>query len=401
MAKNGKMVTGNPELIRKMNRSLIIKTIMENESISRSQLEVRTSLALPTIMRIVSDLIDEGLVAEVGKGDSSGGRRPVMLRMNTDGMYFIGAGVQRLFHVVLADISGNIIARHNCEMKFDTSSEIFLNQVTEGIDSVVAQSGIDAKKIRFAGIGIPATEFKYDYKGGLFLFDVWVDSAPEDWKGSGKMPCPVLFENNATLGALGELSFGLAKNSNNCIYIAADHGVGSGIVIDGKLFTGTDGVAGEFGHTVVKADGLSCYCGNKGCLEMYCSTSAIINRLLKDKNADPALKAQLAENPDFLLLKSAAYNGDNTAFKYIKESARILGIGIAGLINMFNPDMVIVGGELPESCPGYMDIVAQSAKSGIFRKSASEVDILESGLKSDAIVRGAVALAMAQVFDHI
>ena len=401
MAKHKKVITGNPDLIRKMNRSLIIKTIMEKESISRSELEVQTSLALPTIMRIVSGLIDEGLVTEVGKGDSSGGRRPVILEMKPDGMYFIGVGMQRVLHVVLADISGNIIARYSNDMKFHVSIDVIFNQILEGMDSVVAQSGIDASKIKFAGIGIPGTEFKYEYDVEGFPFDVWVDSAPKGWQNSEKFPCPIAFENNATLGALGELLFGAAKHRGNFLYVIADYGVGSGIVVDGKLYTGTNGVAGEFGHTIVEVGGLPCYCGNKGCLEMYCSSSAIINRMLKDKRADPALAKKLKQTPNFSLLKSAAYGGDKTALKYIKESARVLGLGMANLINMFNPDMVIVGGELPESCPGYMDIVAQSTRTGIFRKKAAEVEILGSELKNDAIVRGAVALAMAQVFDHI
>jgi len=401
MTKNGKIVTGNPEFIRKMNRSLIIKAIMEKESISRSELEVQTSLALPTIMRIVSTLLDEGLVIEIGKGNSSGGRKPVMLKMKSDGMYFIGISVQRMLYVVLADISGNIIARYSCETKYNISTETILNQILEGIDSVVAQSKIDVSKIRFAGIGIPGTKFKHEYNSSGFPFDVWADSEPVDWQQSGKFPCPIIFKNTAKLGALGELSFGAAKGGVNSVYVFADYGVGSGIIIDGRLFTGTDGVAGEFGHTIVELDGLPCYCGNRGCLEMYCSTSAIINRFLNDKCASPILKQRLIDNPDFSLLRSAAYDGDHDALKYIKESARVLGTGVAGLINLFNPDTVIIGGELPESCPGYMDIVIQSARAGIFRKNATGAGILAGMLKSDAIVRGAVALAMAQVFEHI
>ena len=401
MEINGKVVTGNPDLIRKMNRSLIIKTIMEKESISRSELEVQTSLALPTIMRIVSALIEEGLVEEVGKGDSSGGRRPVMLKMKSDSMYFIGVGLQRVLYVILADVSGNIIARYNKEMKYHGSIDLIIKQILEGINNVLAQSKIDISRLMFAGLGIPGTEVKQGYDKGINPYDTWVDTDPENWKETREFPCPIVFDNNATLGALGELSFGAARNCRNSIYLHADHGVGSGVVIDGNLYKGSHNVAGEFGHTIIDIDGQPCYCGNKGCLEMYCSTNAIINMLIKDKHADLALVKKLTKNPDFSLVRKAAYHGDKIALKYIEESARVLGMGIASLVNMFNPDKIIVGGELPESCPGYIDIVAESVKKGVFRNRAAEVEILTSELKSDAVVRGAVALAMAQVFDHI
>ena len=401
MSKKGRMVTGNQDLIRRMNRSLIIKAIMEKESISRSELEVLTHLALPTIMRIVASLIEEGLVEEVGKGDSSGGRKPIMLKMKSDGMYFIGVGIQRVIHVVLADISGNILARYSSELKYQVSIDVILGQILKGIDKVIKQSKIDISKLMYAGIGTPATEHKHGSKIGVYPVDDWGYTSEEEWQKNDKFPCPVVFENNATLTALGEFVFGVAKNCDNFLHVTADYGVGAGVVIGGKLYTGTDGVAGEFGHTIVDVDGLPCYCGNKGCLEMYCSTSAIINLYIKDKMADPALKQKLIDSTDFILLKDAAYGGDKVAYKYITESARILGMGISGLVNMFNPEMIIIGGELPETFPEYVEMVGKSARSGIFRNKATNLNIIESELKSDAMVRGAVALAMAQVFDHI
>ncbi|MCL2035448.1 MAG: ROK family protein [Oscillospiraceae bacterium] len=402
MPHNRKMVTGNSVFIRKMNRSLILKTIIENKSISRSGLEAQTSLALPTIMRIVSILIEEGLVVEVGKGDSSGGRKPTMLEMKSDCMYFIGVSVQRVTHVILTDVSGNIISGYHCDTTYDAKLESLLKQILEGIDIVISQSKVDPSKIKYAGIGIPGTKFKHEITSIDFPFyNAWADFDPLEWKESGKFPCPVEFENVAKLGALGEFLFGAAKNCSNFIYIFADCGIGAGIVADGKLFTGVNGVAGEFGHTVVELNGRICYCGNKGCLEMYCSSSSLINRFILDEQGDPVLKRKLRDTPDFSIFTSSAYSGDQAALKYIEESANVLGLGAAGLINMFNPPLVIIGGELPQKCPGYTEIVARSAKTAIFRECANKLSIISGSLNDKATVRGAAALAMAQVFDHV
>jgi len=373
---------------------------MEKKSISRSELEVQTSLALPTVMRIVSILIDEGLVIEVGKGDSSGGRKPVMLKINSDSMFFIGVSVQRVMHVVLADMSGNIVSSYGCNTVSNINPDLILAQILEGIETVVLQSGIMPSRIKCAGIGIPGTKFSHIKDSG-FPFDVWADFDISIWQKSDKFPYNTEFQNVARLGALGEWMFGAALNCRNFIYIFADYGVGAGVVIDGKLFTGSCGVACEFGHTTVGLDGRECYCGNRGCLEMYCSTSAIIRRYLVDDSGHAELKSKLLESPNFSIFADAAYGGDRIALGYIEESARILGIGLAGLINLFNPSLVIIGGELAENCAGYTKIVTDVAKQKVFRNDASVLKIIPSSLKDEASVRGAVALAMAQVFDHV
>ena len=134
---------------------------------------------------------------------------------------------------------------------------------------------------------------------------------------------------------------------------------------------------------------------------MYCSSSSLINRFILDEQGDPVLKRKLRDTPDFSIFTSSAYSGDQAALKYIEESANVLGLGAAGLINMFNPPLVIIGGELPQKCPGYTEIVARSAKTAIFRECANKLSIISGSLNDKATVRGAAALAMAQVFDHV
>jgi len=401
MSKNVKAIRGNPEYIRKINRSLIIKTIMENGVISRSELAVRTSLALPTIMRIVSILVEEGLVVEVGKGDSSGGRKPTMLRMNAMSMYFVGVTIQSTMQVVLADISGNVVSSSVCDLDPKYKPDSVLNLIVGEVETLASQRGIPLAKIKYAGIGMPGTGFKHSGGQSNFPFAVWKDFDYGQWQNTGRLPFPVELENVAKLGALGELMFGNAKNHRNFIYVFAGHGIGAGVVIDGNFFKGADGVAGEFGHTIVKLGDRPCYCGNIGCIETYCSTNAVIAQYIDSVHADNALKGMLAVSPNFSLLASAAYSGDMFALKCIEDSARMLGIGVGGLINLFNPSLIVIGGELVESCAGYTSLVAEAARANIFRNSATKLEIIPGKLNDQASVMGAIALAMSKVFDHV
>ena len=400
MAKR-KMITGNSELMRNLNRTLIIKTIMERGKISRSEIENFTSLTMPTVMRIVESLMEEGLVIEVGKGSSSGGRRPTMLQMNPSSMYFIGVSVRRVLIVVLTDVSGNIISRYECHTKYDDTTETVLEQILHGFDHVIRSSGVNPSKLVAASIGLPGTKFKHKSLKSEYPFDNWANFDKKSWVDSAKFPCPVEIENIARLGALGELVFGIGQKERNFIYIFVDYGVGSGSVVNGKLFTGNNGVAGELGHMVINDGGYPCYCGNKGCLEMYCSTFAIINNILSDQKADPKLVQKLRLNKDFNYVIKAAHQGDELATRLIKDSARMLGIGISNIINLLNPAMIILGGELPDNYPEYMKISTPFISDGIFRNLANDVLITPSKLGNNSQVMGAVALAMAKVFDHM
>lgn len=398
-----RLLTGNSGLMRSINRNLIIETIMQRGCISRSEMEVSLGLALPTIIRIVDDLILEGLVIEIGKGDSSGGRKPVLLQINPDAMYFIGVSIQRKLKVVLADAVGTILDRYEVVGNYDNIAEDILEQILEGIHYIIRHSGVNEQKIACIGIGTPGTLFNYGDRIGNCPFKNWAEFDTNIWRESGRFKMPVEFENVAKLGALGELRFGYGKSEKNFIYVFTDYGIGAGIVSEGKLFTGTNGVAGEFGHTIVRQGGEKCYCGNSGCLEMYSATPAIVSKLKKlSANEKTLLSTYIAQGDlDFSRIIMAIENGDELAIKVIVQAGEMLGIGIGNLVNIINPSMIVIGGELAESCPLYVDSARNTAKQGIFSKRADNIPMNVSQLGNDSVLLGAIALAMNKAYKQV
>ncbi len=388
--KKRALITGNSGLMRSINRNLIIQALLRSEEMSRSELAARVGLALPTIMRIIDTLIEEGLVVEVGKGDSTGGRKPIMLRMNPDAIYFIGVSVQRILRVVLTDLCGHVRCRSEVLTRSENDAETILGQILGGIDHVIANSGVDPSRIATIGVGLPGTLFRHGEELAKYPFKIWAEMDLRQW--APRFPYPVTFENIAKVGALGELMFGHGRDYGDFVYVFADYGIGSGIVQNGKLYKGHNAVAGDIGHCCIERDGEICYCGNRGCLEMYCATPAILRGLRQRMPPDRAPQ-------DFSDVIAAYRAGEPWAVEAIAASSETLGQGLGNLVNVLNPNTVVIGGELADDCPGYVDQAATHARTRIFSKAAAHTPILHSALGQEGILLGAIALAMNQVFE--
>ena len=388
-------MTGNAELMRKINVTLITDAIMEARCISRSELAKRLGLALPTVMRIVDGLIAEGSVVEVGQGNSSGGRKPTMLEMNEDHVYYIGACIQRKLKVVLANAVGVIIARFECLFHYQNLDANIQDQVLMGIEAVVEQAGVPRGKICCIGIGTPGSNFKHTDMVEQYPFGKWADFEVDTWRRSGLLPFPTECENIPKLGALAELRFGSGRTVRNFIYIYADFGIGASIVADGELYMGSGGVAGEFGHMVIDRNGQTCYCGNHGCVEMYASSVAILNRTrdAMEHNRMTLNGVSLASRLQFSDALEALEQGNPAVRAIFEEAGAALGVGMANLINLFNPEMIIIGGELSD-CACYVQAAREAALAGVFLHRAEQVEIVPSKLGKDDLLKGAIALAM-------
>lgn len=395
-------VKGNSELIRKMNVALIKGAIMESRRISRSGLAKKLGLALPTVMRIVDTLIEEGSVIEVGQGHSSGGRKPTMLEMNEDHVYYIGACIQRKLKVVLASAVGNIIARYECIFNYTNMRANILDQVTAGVESVILQAGVPREKVCCIGIGTPGFNFRHNDRVNLYPFAKWANFDIDAWQQPGMLPFPAECENIPKLGALAELRFGVGQNIQDFIFIYADFGIGASVVADGKLYMGSTGVAGEFGHMVIERDGQECYCGRRGCVEMYASSIAILNRI-KEEMKSRKCSVNNVSIPSMLQFSDALeeLNQKNPMVEAVfSQAGEYLGVGLANLINLLNPRMIIIGGEL-SNCACYVQSAQRTAQSAVFLHRAERVDIVTSNLGEDDLLIGAIALAMNRVFSSL
>lgn len=402
MGLKRKNVTGNPELMRQINKRLVLNLIRNNSPTSRSEIASSLKLALPTVVRLVDSLIEEGLVRETGKGDSSGGRKPVMLEINNDSHYIIGVEICRICTAVMMDIGGNIISRVEEITKAGQGPEVIIEQVISMVKELLHNSGVSKEKIKGIGIGTPGTNFK---SGELIQ-----DSVFKGWENvdiqslvKSKLEFPVIIDNIAKVLAIGELYLGQGKGIRNFVNVFADYGVGSGIVIDGDLYRGVKNVSGEFGHTLVDLGGEKCYCGNNGCLEMYTSIPAIIKMVIKEVKsgkksciADKIIKC--GEGIDFQHIVDAQNKGDELVNSILRKSGSIMGIGLANLINLFNPDMIIMAGEISKKCPGYVDAAREAARKSVFSQEAQNTIITVSKLDETAGALGAAAMVMRKMF---
>ncbi|MGY0691426.1 ROK family transcriptional regulator [Virgibacillus sp. FSP13] len=331
--------TWNQFVVKKGNKSLVLETIIEYSPLSRADIANHTGLNKGTVSSLVSELLDEQLIYESGPGQSNGGRRPVMLLFNQLAGYSIGIdlGVNYLLGV-LTDLKGNICTEKTFKFNNLSYDEI-KDKLFDIINYLFESAPSSAYGIVGIGVGVPGT---VSNDGEILI-------APNlGWKNISfkkvleeKYEVPVIVENEANAGAYGEKKFGVGEDLDNIIYVSAGIGIGVGLILNGKLYKGTNGFSGELGHMTIDLNGAKCSCGNEGCWELYASEQALLN------NAQALnIKAPSNEEITLELLDQLAENNDQTALKLFKQIGDYLGVGINNIINIFNPQQVIIGNRL-------------------------------------------------------
>ncbi|MDC3412098.1 ROK family transcriptional regulator [Aquibacillus sp. 3ASR75-11] len=334
--------TWNQFVVKKGNKSLVLETIKECFPISRADIAQQTGLNKGTVSSLVNELLQEQLISESGPGESSGGRRPVMLHFNKVAGYSIGIdlGVNYLLGV-LTDLEGNICFEKKVSYK-KLSYEEIEKKLFQVIDFLISSAPPSPYGIVGIGVGVPGT---VSISGEILL-------APNlEWKNvqlqssiEKKYDIPVTIENEANAGAYGEKKFGVGKEFDNIIYISAGIGIGVGLILNGKLYKGSNGFSGELGHMTIQVNGIKCRCGNEGCWELYASEQALLNEAEK-------LKIKTAQNEEVTLedLIKLAENGDNKIIRLFEKIGDYLGVGVNNIINIFNPEQIIIGNRMAAS----------------------------------------------------
>lgn len=324
-------ITWNQQVVKKNNKALVLQLIMEKEPISRADIAQVSGLNKATVSSLVNELLEEELIYESGPGESSGGRRPVILHFNKIAGYSIGIdiGVNYIL-CVLTDLKGNIVIEKN-QTVHKTSYATTIEMVKEMIQSLIAEMPSSRYGIVGIGVGVP----------GIVNIEGTVLLAPNlGWKTiqikkdlEDVFHVPVIIENEANAGAFGEQQFGIGQNYQNIIYISAGIGIGVGIILNNELYQGKNGFSGEMGHMIIDINGKPCNCGSRGCWEVYASEQALLEKAGENSNS--------LEN-----LIQLANSDDKNAQNLFTEIGAYLGYGINNIINTFNPDQVIIGNRL-------------------------------------------------------
>jgi len=393
-----------PELIRAINKQRVLRLIRVAGPLSRADAAEETGLTRPTISAVVSELLEEGWVQELGTGESSGGRPPILLRFNPLARWVIGAELGA-GHVraVLADLSGHVVARVKHRVVSDEPA-LELNRLEDALRALLAQVPVSVRPIPVAGVGLGITGL-VDRKAGLWRYSPHfkVADLPIVKLLEERLVLPVWVENDARAMAWGERSFGVAKGIDNLAFVRVGIGIGAGIIIDGELYGGAHEGAGELGHTIVEDRGPPCRCGSSGCLETVASATAIAQRAATRiaQGAASSISRQVGGNLEQVIATTvieAAFAGDRLARETLKEAGHFLGLGIGNLINLLDPAMVVVGGGTSRAGQLLMDSLRATALSRTLPALRDRVNIVLTGLGEDSCPLGGAALVIEQLF---
>jgi glucokinase-like ROK family protein len=391
-----------PTSIKEINQFRVLNLLRLRPGISRTQIVSQTGLSKATVSTLVSELISEGIVCEDGIGVqfASAGRRPVKLKLNQQVHLAVGVELTGSECVAtLTDLYSDPLNVVRCPMA-DSSVETSVDRIAQSVNQLLDED--DWARLLGVGIGVPgpvdADRQRVIQAENIGWFDVPL--GPMLTERIGK-PVTVVKRQNA--GALGEYWHGIGKDQANLLYVSVGVGIGCGIIVGGKLFEGINGSAGEIGHITVVPDGYRCKCGNFGCLETLASSPAIAVRAReKAKEGQETLLTDwtngvLQSVTSHLVIK-AANEGDALAIEVIQEAAGYLGIAIANAINLYNPSMVIVGGEMLELGDLFVDPLRDVIRRRSFSIPLAAVEIVPSSLGYRAAAIGAATLVIDEFF---
>lgn len=350
----------------------IVSFFANNGNATIAELCRELNASVPKVTTLLTDLISDGLVQEYGKIDSTGGRRPNLYGLVPDSAFFIGVEVKR-FHINLGllDFKKNLIKfSERIPFHLQNSTES-LNQLCQLIESEITDLGIPKEKILGMGVNLSG---RINYATGYSFSYFHFDEEPLSRIMERRIGIRTFLENDSRAMAYGEFCSGHIREEKNALFINLDHGIGAGILIGGQLYYGKSGFAGEFGHIPLFNNDIICHCGKKGCLETEASGDALTRKFQqKMRDGSSTVLARKYKNPEDVQLEDiiqAAINDDVLAIELIAEIGEKLGRGIALLINLFNPEMVILGGAI--SSTG--DYVRLPVKSAVNKYSLSLVN---------------------------
>jgi len=391
----------NHKLMRELNISLILSHLRTKPSQTRAVLAEQTGLTRSSVTNLVDELVERGLVCETGLVPSQGGRPGTTLELNPAA----GCAIAVEFRIgsitaLLTDFVGKPRQREHIQTDI-SNPDSAIQQAEQLIDHLLADH---AEKMPLGiGVGI----------GGIVNIQdgtVQFVSSLKNWRNvslkaqwSARYKLPVYMGNEAHIAALGERYFGAAAGCNNFVYLdMVGYGIGAGIVINGRLFQGINGYAGEVGHTVLDIDGLVCACGKRGCWETLVGTEAIVS-YIRDCIARGET-SQIVEmvhgdlsRIDFDIVCEALHSGDSLASKACHRVSLLTATGINNLINVFNPEMVILGGTLGLALEPFLSEIKDWIESQALPPMTGTFDIRVSQLGTDTCLMGAAALVLDEI----
>ena len=383
----------------------VLEALRRQVAVSRTDISRLTNWSRPKVTAVVNRMIDRGVLMEVGEGESQGGRRPQLLRLNSDLGYVVGIDIGATsIDLAVADLNSHVLLRDSGPADVRQEPTVLLGEVKRRLSDMLRKGGVRAEEIIGIGVGLPGP---VDFARGVLV-------APPLMPGWGNYPIRGFFhnlfpnafvsvDNDVNMMALGELRAGAGKGIDNFLFIKIGTGIGAGIICHGLVHRGSTGSAGDIGHISVDRTGPTCHCGNIGCLEIMAAGPAIADRAAEAARtgASGILARKLEARGGHLRTEdvgTAAREGDRVALEIIQSSGQMVGDVLAGLVNFFNPSLVLIGGGVSH----IGNQLLASIRQEVLRRSTSlatrELVISYSPMGTEAGVTGAIHLALDHLF---
>lgn len=388
--------------LRIRNRALVLETLRAQGPISRGELAKAVSLSSPTVLDIVDELTSAELIRGNGVGQSTGGRRPALLELVQRAHCALGLAVgTRTLTAVLTDLHGQVVLRRDMDSGMNQGPATLLERVDEILREMLAALPQDIGSPLGIGLAVPApitasTETVFS----LPTYSEWGRLKLGEHIAA-EYDLPVLVDNAANAAALGEHLFGAGQGCGSMFYILMHRGIGGAAVINGGVYRGAEGGAGEVGHMRLELDGPQCGCGNYGCLEAFVGRVAIRHRAVRlfklfgrTEVGSKALEEIRAQD-----VIDAGLEGDRLAQEVLRETGRYLGIGVLNVMHLFNPELMIVGGSTTRAGDLILAPALEIVQRQVLPSVTKEARVVPGQLGEDAVAVGAAALALRELFD--
>ncbi len=384
------------------NDEQIVNVIRRQGLVSRADVAKLTGLTPPTVTNITAKLLELGIILEDSIGESSGGRRPLLLKINPQIAQVIIIHIRSEKMIAyLLDCGFQVYHKETKKIKGMTKEEIIelmllmITHCRQAATAIVPAVGVVVRGPVKTREGI-----------SVFAPNIGWKNIPIRKIIEEKIGLPAFVENDAKALINGEYYYGSVKDADSMILLKVSHGIGSGIMFNGKMYRGINGSAGEVGHTTIDISGPICSCGNYGCLEALASENALVDMVVKSiKEGQKSLVYDLVNGelsrviPN--LIYEAAEEGDEVAIRTLGQVARYLGIGIANLVNIFNPKIVVIGGGIVKARQFIEDIVRQTVSDRSFESCSSVLELRFSDLATENTMKGAADMVFAEITQSV
>jgi glucokinase-like ROK family protein len=383
----------------------IIQHLRSAGQLSRSELAKKMGYSRASMTGFINDLMELGILKEIGEGASQGGRRPLILSINGDYGFIVGYDIGATsIDLALANFRGDILEHCSESADVRNDAEVVLGRCAEVVKQMLERQGVTPDKVVAVGIGVPGpVEFA---KGILIappLMPTWENFPIKKYVSQTFPNATVVVDNDVNIMALGELHAGSRKGLNNFIWVKIGTGIGSGIIASREIYRGASGVAGNIGHIEADHNGTICHCGNRGCLEAMAAGPPIAQRGKEAADAGKSrfLAMKLKENEGTISaidVGEAAANGDTAAIEIIRDSGRLIGSVLAELVEFFNPEVIYIGGGVSKIGFTLLSSIRQAVLQRANPLSTRDLHIEYSQLGEMAGVVGAIALTFSYIF---